>query len=153
MVVEDSSGSAERIALYNFIDKVGKVQLSDIIPIGTRMIVKEPFYKMASDGYPIIGVEKPTDLIFLGHDDQMLCNVSFSTKFEEKRDSEWLKSKGNELFGEKLFNSAVIWYSKAICAKKLPIYYCNRSIAFYNFGNFEKSLLDALESIQLETIG
>ena len=52
----DSNGVGMRIGIYNLAE--------DVIPLGTNIIIKEPFYKEANDCLPVIRVDNPSDCIF-----------------------------------------------------------------------------------------
>ena len=52
----DYTGVGMRIAVYNLAE--------DCIPLGTNIIIKEPFYKEAGDLVPMIRVDNPSDCIF-----------------------------------------------------------------------------------------
>jgi tetratricopeptide (TPR) repeat protein len=115
------------------------------------MIIREPFYKMAMDGYSLIRVDVFSDIVFLAENDPMLKNVSFPTKFKEAGDSEAYKTKGNKFLQEKNYQVAIVWYSNAITLNQLPVYYCNRSYAYFLIENFQNSLNDAREAIKLDS--
>ena len=52
----DYTGVGMRIAFYNLAEYC--------IPLGTNIIIKEPFYKEANDMVPMIRVDNPSDCIF-----------------------------------------------------------------------------------------
>ncbi|XP_058450270.1 protein unc-45 homolog B [Malaya genurostris] len=62
------------------------------------------------------------------------------------------KEKGNEEFKNGSWESALMWYTKAIKLgekhKDLPVYYKNRAAAYLKQGNFEKALDDCSKSLE-----
>jgi stress-induced-phosphoprotein 1 len=57
---------------------------------------------------------------------------------------------GNKLFTEKDFDGAVHYYTRALLVEPTNhVILTNRSAAYFNLGNFEDALVDALQSIDL----
>jgi len=65
-IVEDPEGDVERLCLYNWSDaEISPVQnLANrrCIPIGTVLLIRNPFYTIASDGYALLIVRSAFDL-------------------------------------------------------------------------------------------
>lgn len=62
------------------------------------------------------------------------------------------KEKGNFELRNKNSKAAIFFYSEAIKLNSTnPVYFSNRSAAFYNLCDFEKSLADANETIKLDS--
>src|SRR5581483_844203 len=75
-LVEDPEGNVERLALYHWILDVTKNDESDLsihrfLPIGTKLIIKDPFYKIAGDGYPMICSCEAENVIIINDDNNL----------------------------------------------------------------------------------
>src|SRR5690348_5615894 len=71
--VEDLNGEVELLSLYNF-----RTDVSDAswLPIGTIMVIKEPYLKKGSQSNDIIvRVDSPSDVIFVGETDKKMLEV------------------------------------------------------------------------------
>ncbi|XP_058821902.1 protein unc-45 homolog B [Topomyia yanbarensis] len=73
------------------------------------------------------------------------------TMSNQQDDPNVCKERGNEEFKNGFWESAVLWYTKAIKMgekhKDLPVYYKNRAAAYLKQGNFEKALDDCSKSL------
>jgi hypothetical protein len=65
--VEDEYGDVEKIAIYNEREAINP---DDLLPVGTIMAVKEPFYKTAVNGDYTIRVDHPSDVVYLDPADE-----------------------------------------------------------------------------------
>ena len=78
----DYTGVGMRIAFYNLSE--------DCIPLGTNIIIKEPFYKEANDMVPMIRVDNPSDCIFN-------AERLFRNQWSSKKESSEQKKRATEL--------------------------------------------------------
>jgi tetratricopeptide (TPR) repeat protein len=150
LIVEDSTGSSEKLFIYNLFKLVQtNQQLVSIFPKGIKMIIKEPYYKVGMDGVPMIRVDSPTDIIFLSNNDILLKEVKFPTKIKKSNLSfEELKDRGNSLFSKGEYLASIRFYD--CCLELDPrnsLVHNNKSLAYFKLEMFSKSLKSALESI------
>ena len=69
---------------------------------------------------------------------------------EDKKKAEELKTRGNSLMGQKLYDSAIEQYSEAIQLDPNPVYYSNRAAAWGGLGRHEKAVEDAERAIGID---
>ncbi|WVQ72451.1 hypothetical protein IAR50_002003 [Cryptococcus sp. DSM 104548] len=76
---------------------------------------------------------------------------SFSGPSEaDKTKAEALKAKGNQLMGQKLYDSAIEQYTEAIKLNPNPVYYSNRAAAWGGAGQHDKAVGDAEKALELD---
>ncbi|KAK4687325.1 small glutamine-rich tetratricopeptide repeat-containing protein alpha, partial [Tremellales sp. Uapishka_1] len=68
----------------------------------------------------------------------------------DKAQAETLKTKGNSLMGQKLYDSAIEQYTQAIQLDPSPVYYSNRAAAWGGLGKHEKAVNDAEKALELD---
>lgn len=68
----------------------------------------------------------------------------------DKARAEALKTKGNSLMGQKLYDSAIEQYTQAIEVDANPVYFSNRAAAWGALGEHEKAVEDATRAIELD---
>lgn len=145
VVVEDNEGSFTELALYNLfksedLSRESKYTIAEkILAKGTKIIIREPFFKVRQDGTLGIRVDNPKDLIF----DQ---NLKGPSSF-----SEW-KSEGNRLFLQKLPQHAMRCYVSALqCLASddsmIYLMLLNLSLCFLKLKQYQVSLLFSFASI------
>lgn len=59
-VIEDHLGTVCLLGIYNY-------PSNELFRVGTILIIKEPYFKIAQSGYPCIRCDCPTDIIVLKH--------------------------------------------------------------------------------------
>jgi tetratricopeptide (TPR) repeat protein len=69
---------------------------------------------------------------------------------EEILSMEEEKEKGNEKYKKQEYKESIKHYSNAIEIKETAILYSNRSASYYQLGELDKSLNDAIKSIEIE---
>lgn len=69
---------------------------------------------------------------------------------DDKAKADEFKAKGNALMGQKLYDSAIENYTKAIELNPDPVYYSNRAAAWGGLGQHEKAVEDAESSISID---
>lgn len=72
------------------------------------------------------------------------------TEKEIKAEAEQLKTKGNALMGQRLYDSAIEQYTQAIALDPNPVYYSNRAAAWGGLGKHEKAVEDAESAISID---
>ncbi|KAK4502484.1 hypothetical protein PRZ48_005909 [Zasmidium cellare] len=158
--IEDSEGSVDRLAVYNFDMRLRPEQ---ILPKGQLLAVKEPYYKVTADGAPMVRVDHPSDFVILRPEDSAIP-LQLRPKLLELVDSPsaW-KAKGNAAFKARDYRGAIELYSNGIefdqtnptCHQEkegsthlLQLdMYRNRAQANINLGRYEAALADAEASI------
>ena len=68
----------------------------------------------------------------------------------DKAKAEELKTKGNALMGQKMYDSAIEQYTQAIKLDPNPVYYSNRAAAWGGVGEHEKAVEDAERALALD---
>jgi len=68
----------------------------------------------------------------------------------DKAQADEFKAKGNALMGQKMYDSAIENYTKAIELNPDPVYYSNRAAAWGGLGQHEKAVEDAESSISID---
>ena len=63
-LIEDHNGDITHVSFYGLIDPCTPQVANSIVPKGTKLIIAEPYFKMAMDGTQVIRVEDPNDVIF-----------------------------------------------------------------------------------------
>lgn len=69
---------------------------------------------------------------------------------DAKKQAEELKTKGNGLMSQKLYDSAIEQYTQAIKLDPTPVYYSNRAAAWGALGQHEKAVQDAESAIGID---
>ena len=154
-IVEDSSGEAERLAIYNC---PADLKPEDYLPEGAVFALKEPYYEQAGQG-SCIRVDHPSDLIRLSYSDSILPEQFRPS--ESKSALQW-KDEGNKAYGSGNYHLALWLYNIAIdllsSSNKFEdvslrrLILRNRTMVQFYLGDFEPALIDAKNAIipQLE---
>lgn len=168
LVVEDpitSQGSqvkADRLSLYDFVSFPGACgDLSEVVPLGTRLFIKEPHYKIGSqDGVPTIQCDSPADVIFVPNeqiDGPLLTGLRWTDTLSVKygptvkrepepcfKSADDLKRTGNEQFTRKDYVSAINTYTQALeLEPKNDFLLSNRAQTYLKLNQFHKAHSDA----------
>lgn len=176
-VIEDpivDQGSSEvaatRLSLYNFVNPTcPPSDLNDYLPIGTRLFIKEPYYKAGSqDAVLMVRCDSPDDVIFVPNEQvggKLLAGLQWSDalpikyglpiKLELKRQSESvineLKQKGNNQFARKDYASAINSYTGALeLDPNNAVLLSNRAQAHLNLDQFRQALADAENAVKID---
>ncbi|KAE8537884.1 hypothetical protein D1P53_005945 [Cryptococcus gattii VGV] len=84
------------------------------------------------------------------HSEATLPRSSADISQSDKVKAESLKTKGNNLMGQKLYESAIEQYTEAIRLDPNPVYYSNRAAAWGGAGQHEKAVEDAEKALELD---
>jgi tetratricopeptide (TPR) repeat protein len=146
--VEDEYGDVEKIAIYNEREAINP---DDLLPVGTIMAVKEPFYKTAVNGDYTIRVDHLSDVVYLDPADERVP-LAWQTSSSQKVLASEYKHAGNESYKKGQYFEAAEHYSKGIAASKADsLLSCdllrNRAIAHLYLKRFESARSDALSSV------
>ena len=115
MIVEDTNGEIENVTVYDYTTSYD-IEPSDVFPIGSTIIIKEPFMKtMISDhNNYYIRVESPSDIVFTSAEKWQQNNCIDSSRFDYQLSYNQLNEFGNRCFGRKEFREAIRYYNKAL---------------------------------------
>jgi hypothetical protein len=104
VIVEDEDGNADKMGIYNQSDR----SILSIIPEGSVVAVKEPYYKYNAEDDYMICVDHPSDIVYLQFDDPIIP-PKFQLSEEETDTAEDWKSAGDKAFLTKSYPIAVLW--------------------------------------------
>lgn len=104
LLVKDNNGDIENVVLYNYVTKDYHIDPAEIIPIGTKLIIKEPHLQLFGlDDLDFgIRIDSPTDVIIRSYPKIHI------TKTDD------LISQADESFNNSKFYAAIRLYSQAI---------------------------------------
>lgn len=93
-VVEDEWGNTEKMAIYN----QGDASVLAATPQGSILLIKEPYYKFASENDFMLCVDHPTDVMLLrpGPDDEFIPDAFRAP--EEHNDTASWRDAGDQAF-------------------------------------------------------
>ena len=72
LVVEDSDGDLIRLSLYNCSTVRDAARLDKLLPEGSVLLIKHPYYMIAVDGMPMVRCDNPANVMVLQCDDRCL---------------------------------------------------------------------------------
>ena len=104
-VVEDELGDVLKIQLYQQVDEDER-SATDIIDVGTILLLKEPFFKVMGDGEYGLRVDHLSDVVAIDNTDDRVPKAG-RHKVIEMQDSTELKASGNSAMGEKRYWAAI----------------------------------------------
>jgi tetratricopeptide (TPR) repeat protein len=149
VVIQDENGDVEDLSLYNMTSNL-KANLNEILPIGTILLIKEPYMKYGSaDVTSIIRCDSPSDVIFLDESSELLRGSKWFKKCEGKENYSRLKDEGNQHFYKNKFESALRCYKKAMNIESNEIIYLNISAAMLKLERYEEAYDYANKSFEL----
>jgi len=158
LIVEDRNGAVEKLSLYNYSNHAGYFSdLSHLIPNGAMLIIKDPYYKIASDGLRLIRCDNPSNVCLLKSNDPLLKEINFGSDsttepMNESNLVEMIKQQGNQCFKDKDYDSAIELYSKALSIdNKHVIILANRSLAYAHLRQWYNALSDAENALNIES--
>lgn len=105
-VMEDENGDVILLQLYQQEDESNRSP-TDIVNVGTVLLVKEPYFKVMGDGEYCIRVDHLSDVIHLKRDDARMPTAWQPKLIEIQLSAESLKTKGNRSMGKKKYWDAV----------------------------------------------
>ncbi|KEZ46367.1 TPR domain-containing protein [Scedosporium apiospermum] len=109
VIVEDEHGDADKMGIYNQSDR----SILSIIPEGSVIAVKEPYYKYNGQDDYMICVDHPSDIIYLKFDDPIIPEKFQLGEGETDTAADW-KSAGDKAFLTKSYPISVLCYSRAL---------------------------------------
>jgi tetratricopeptide (TPR) repeat protein/ferredoxin len=157
LIAKDFRNDIVRVALYDFTPIRNPDKLRQKFPIGTLLLIKHPFYKVAGDGKPIIRCDNPKNVIVLQSYDTILQGSPWYTALPAQSlptSADECKHRGNEQYVAGIYADAVNSYIKGLTMQpneslKLLLL-SNRSIAYFKLGAHTKAVADATAALQLD---
>ncbi len=165
-VVEDLAGDVSILSIYNYI-RSESIDVEKLLPVGTVLAIKEPYYKYSNTNSCVIRVDSPSDVIILyrtGPDNgisvegleassRILPTVTWTTNPKSyssliaKNDLIKLKEEQLEACGKQNFYDAVevsswILRNSAIVDDTKVCVYQLRSFAYFATGQYERAFKD-----------
>ncbi|KAF4455900.1 TPR domain [Fusarium albosuccineum] len=147
-IVEDQMATAVLLQLYHQpVEAV--VPAKEILTPDMVCILKEPFFKCATDGSYSLRVDHPSDFIWLNEGDERIPAKWAPSVIELNKDSKSIRMQGNDAVQGQQWAEAHRLYSSAIEAAQTSdernFAFLNRSLANLRLGRPEKALSDAFE--------
>jgi hypothetical protein len=112
-LLEDDNGLAVRLAIYNATPT--QADINKLYPRGVKVAVKEPYFKIASDGGLVIHVDNPANVV------KLMTEKGKRAESLLRVDVEDVRQKGNRCFREQNCDAAVKHYTKCIDAALLQL--------------------------------
>lgn len=143
LLIQDSNGDIENLIVYNYETKSIDIDPKFLIPIGTRLLIKEPHlqhFGLEDDNFGI-RVDSPTDIVIQSYPD-----VDSNKSVEE------LIEEGNKAFGKSYLYPAIRFYSQAIekSNKTSSRAYLNRSQAYLRLEKNYSAFQDSQQAAKLD---
>ncbi|RYC54885.1 hypothetical protein CHU98_g11326 [Xylaria longipes] len=144
-VVEDEEGTAVLLQLYHQQSPTG-ADLEDILRPNMILVVKEPFFKAATDGAYSIRVDHVSDVVFLRNTDPRIPS-KWKDQSPKTEASTAIREQGNVAVKNQQWAEAEKLYSQAVrtaeTSEEKQLAYLNRSLANLRLHRPEKALVDA----------
>jgi len=154
LIIEDRNGAVEKLSLYNYSHHSGICSdLSHLIPNGTMLIIKDPYYKIATDGLRLIRCDNPCNICLLKENDPLLKEIFEGHSPSEPMNDqvEKLKQQGNECFKNKDYDSAIELYNRALSIDdKHVVILSNRSLVYAHLRQWYNALSDAERVLDID---
>jgi tetratricopeptide (TPR) repeat protein len=149
-IIEDETGDAERLAVYN---SDPNIKAEALLPENALFAIKEPFYWFTGKGSCNLRVDHPSDLVPLNPlDSRIPRGISGDTGGQSRSALDW-KAKGNTEYGSQSFLAARQSYTYGLDACKpensdirLDMLR-NRSVVNIFLKRFSEALTDAEAAI------
>lgn len=158
-LLEDDNGLAVRLAIYNAAPF--QADIKKLYPMGTKVAVKEPYFKIANDGGLIIRVDNPANVV------KLMIHKGKPTESLLHLDVEDVRKEGNKCFREQNWNAAAEHYTKCIDAALLQLKdsssngnnniidcllhaYSNRAETWLQIKEFKWALEDSNDALRID---
>ncbi|KAK6003965.1 hypothetical protein QM012_008815 [Aureobasidium pullulans] len=150
--VEDETGDVDRVALYHTKEAL---RAFEVVPEGTVVTVKEPFYHMEEDGRYVVRVDHPSDMVVLDqHHEQ--CPEQWQNREEIQMTPLGWKLEGNKAFVGEEYLEAYRCYTRGLARldpnthegmrDMMRALYRNRSSTNLQLHRYDATILDAFLS-------
>lgn len=105
-LMEDGNGDALLLQLYQQEDE--DIRPADnIVTVGTILLIKEPYFKLMSDGDYGLRVDHLSDVVHLKKDDDRIPKAWLPQMIENESSAESLKMQGNSCMKESKYWDAI----------------------------------------------
>jgi hypothetical protein len=104
VIVEDEQKAVDKMGIYNQSD----ASIVSIIPEGSVVAVKEPYYKFNGPQDYMICVDHPSDIVYLKFDDDTIPEAFRLPDGETDTPKDW-KDAGDKAFLAKSLPIATLW--------------------------------------------
>jgi len=140
LLIKDKNGDIEQLALYNYESKSCDVDPKFIIPIGTKLSIKEPHLQLFSldDNDFVIRVDSPTDVVINSYP-------------ESNKTIDELIKQGDRAFENSNFHTSFISYSQVIQESKDCNIYLKRCQVNLKLEKYYLAYLDSKHAIELDS--
>ncbi|CAG8958015.1 hypothetical protein HYFRA_00000358 [Hymenoscyphus fraxineus] len=144
-VVEDETEAVMLLSLYLQLPESIRPAES-ILKDKSVIILKEPYFKVATGGGYLIRVDQPTDIVWLADDDSRIPEKWRKPNVSNQQSADYWKKRGNELVGKDNFFEAIEMYSRALRSSPTPaeqeVLHNNRALANLRIEAFDAALSD-----------
>ncbi|KAI8227020.1 hypothetical protein K4K55_008211 [Colletotrichum sp. SAR 10_96] len=145
-IAEDEEGTAVLLQLYN---QPEDVKADELLPQSSVHIIKEPFFKVTTDGKYSLRVDHVSDILLLSANDERIPK-RWRTPKQTDGNSEETRLQGNAAVKQQDWGRAERLYSDALSSATTVAQeqaaLLNRSLANLRLGRAEKALADALRA-------
>ncbi|CAO2647207.1 Nn.00g081290.m01.CDS01 [Neocucurbitaria sp. VM-36] len=145
VLAEDNHDDVVVLQLYQQEEEEAR-EATDIVDVGTILIVKEPYFKVMASGEYGLRVDHLSDVKLVDENDPRVPE-SWRPRIAEIEDSaESLKMKGNSAMGDGRYWQAIKEYTNALAQrtteKQIEVLKRNRALAYLKTKQFDAALLD-----------
>ncbi|KAI4730871.1 hypothetical protein E4T49_01289 [Aureobasidium sp. EXF-10728] len=150
--VEDEAGDVDRMALYHTKEAL---RAFEVVPEGTVVTVKEPFYHMEDDGRYILRVDHPSDMVILGQGHNLYPEQWRDCVETQMTALQW-KLEGDRAFNRNEYPEAHRCYTRGLACldpgtdggmRDLTLdSYRNRSLTDLHLSRYDTTITDAFLS-------
>ena len=144
LLVQDQNGDIEQLIIYNYETKSYYTDPNMLIPINTRLQIKEPYLQLTglSEDEISIRVDSPSDIII----------VSYDMEWTKEKSIDEIIDLANKEFNKTNYHSAIRLYTEAILKsnKTSSRAYLNRSQAYIKLEKYNSAYSDAKQAILLD---
>jgi len=142
LLVQDQKGRLANLGLYNVIKAhATSSDAQALFPVGTRLGIKEPYYKLQNSGHFGLRSDNP-------------CNLIIQRPNSGSKQPNALKTAGNQLFAEKRFEEAAEHFGLALttagAAEAQAPLYLNRAAAKLRYKDFPGALADSEAALTID---
>ncbi|KAI5258834.1 hypothetical protein E4T42_00485 [Aureobasidium subglaciale] len=147
--VEDETEDVDKMSLYHTKDSL---RAFEILPEGSVITIKEPFYKMEDNGAYTIRVDHPSDMGFLDPHNEMYPEEWKDPEDFQMTALEW-KLEGNQAFAREEYLEAHRCYTRGLAradSHELDLKHDllrNRSSANLRLSHYDQAISDAFFSL------
>jgi len=159
-IVEDSKKKVERIYLYNLVKEDDLVvDASHWLPVGTKILLLNPIYKIGLDSIPLLRCDNSEEVIIeeypgeTGYRKPIILKGPNDLERESPdatSEADLCRKRGNDFFLQAQFTKAIAEYTKGLeLETKDEALYNNRAAAYIKLEKYEEALKDARNALLL----